>query len=152
MRAIVHGAYGAAPEDVLRLEEIAKPTIAADQVLVRVRAASVDRGTWHIMAGLPYPIRVAGFGLRKPKHLNPGRSLAGTVESVGNDVTGLKPGDEVFGICDGSFAEYAARGPTSWHSSRRMFPSRGGCRADLRGSPPSRRCATTERSRPGKRC
>jgi NADPH:quinone reductase-like Zn-dependent oxidoreductase len=111
MRAIVHGAYGAAPEDVLRLEEIAKPTIAADQVLVRVRAASVDRGTWHIMAGLPYPIRVAGFGLRKPKHLNPGRSLAGTVESVGNHVTGLKPGDEVFGICPGSFAEYVALRP-----------------------------------------
>ena len=106
MRAIVHTDYGAAPEDVLRLEEVDKPAMADDQVLVRVRAASVDRGTWHIMAGLPYPIRVAGFGLRKPKYLNPGRSLAGTVEAVGNEVTGFKPGDEVFGICDGSFAEY----------------------------------------------
>ena len=80
-----------------------KPTIADGQVLVRVRAASVDLGTWHVMAGLPYPIRVAGFGLRKPKYLNPGRSLVGTVEAVGNDVTGFQPGDEVYGICAGSF-------------------------------------------------
>jgi NADPH:quinone reductase-like Zn-dependent oxidoreductase len=58
------------------------------------------------MAGLPYPIRIAGFGLRKPKYLNPGRSLAGTVEAVGTEVTSFEPGDEVFGICDGSFAEY----------------------------------------------
>jgi NADPH:quinone reductase-like Zn-dependent oxidoreductase len=95
MTAIVHDDYGTIPEDVLRLEEVGKPTIAVDQVLVRVHAASVDRGTWHIMAGLPYPIRVAGFGLRRPKYLNPGRSLAGTVEAVGNDATGFKPGDEV---------------------------------------------------------
>jgi NADPH:quinone reductase-like Zn-dependent oxidoreductase len=106
MTAIVHDAYGTVPRDVLRLVEVDKPTIADDQALVRVRAASVDRGTWHIMAGLPYPIRVAGFGLRKPKYLNPGRSLAGTVEAVGTDVTGFKPGDEVFGIGAGSFAEY----------------------------------------------
>ena len=108
MTAIVHDDYGTIPEDVLRLEEVGKPTIADDQVLVRVQAASVDRGTWHIMAGLPYPIRVAGFGLRRPKYLNPGRSLAGTVEAVGNDVTSFKPSDEVFGICDGSFAEYVS--------------------------------------------
>jgi NADPH:quinone reductase-like Zn-dependent oxidoreductase len=107
MTAIVHDDYGTVPEDVLRLEEVEKPTIADDQVLVRLHAASVDRGTWHVMAGLPYPIRVAGFGLRKPKYLNPGRSLAGTVEAVGSHVTGFKPGDEVFGICEGSFAEYA---------------------------------------------
>jgi NADPH:quinone reductase-like Zn-dependent oxidoreductase len=106
MTAIVHDAYGTVPADVLRLVEVDKPTIADDQTLVRVRAASVDRGTWHVMAGLPYPIRVAGFGLRKPKYLNPGRSLAGTVEAVGKDVTGFKPGDEVFGIGAGSFAEY----------------------------------------------
>ena len=106
MKAIVHTAYGTAPKAVLRLEEVDKPAMAEDQVLVRVHAASVDRGTWHIMAGLPYPIRVAGFGLRRPKYLNPGRSLAGTVEAVGNDVTGFKPGDEVFGICAGSFAQH----------------------------------------------
>jgi NADPH:quinone reductase-like Zn-dependent oxidoreductase/nucleoside-diphosphate-sugar epimerase len=106
MMAIVHTDYGTAPEDVLRLEEVNKPAMADDQVLVRVRAASVDRGTWHIMAGLPYPIRVAGFGLRKPKYLNPGRSLAGAVEAVGNEVIGFDPGEEVFGIGEGSFAEY----------------------------------------------
>jgi NADPH:quinone reductase-like Zn-dependent oxidoreductase len=106
MTAIVHDAYGTVPEDVLRLQEMDKPTIANEQVLVRVHAASVERGTWHIMAGLPYPIRVAGFGLRKPKYLNPGRSLAGTIEAVGNNVTGFQPGDAVFGICDSSFAEY----------------------------------------------
>jgi NADPH:quinone reductase-like Zn-dependent oxidoreductase len=107
MTAIVHDEYGTVPGDVLRLAEVAKPTIADDQVMVRVHAASVDRGTWHVMAGLPYPIRAAGFGLRRPKYLNPGRSLAGTVEAVGNDVTGFEPGDEVFGICAGAFAEYA---------------------------------------------
>ncbi|MFN2502643.1 MAG: NAD(P)-dependent alcohol dehydrogenase [Acidimicrobiales bacterium] len=108
MKAIVQDEYGSAPEEVLRVADVARPTIADDQILVRVRAASVDRGTWHIMAGLPYPIRVAGFGLRRPKALNPGRSLAGTVESVGKDVTGFKAGDDVYGACDGSFAEYAS--------------------------------------------
>jgi NADPH:quinone reductase-like Zn-dependent oxidoreductase len=107
MRAIVQDEYGIVPEDVLRLEQVDKPTTGHGEVLVRVHAASVDRGTWHVMSGLPYPIRVAGFGLRKPKYLNPGRSLAGTVEAVGDDVTGFEPGDEVFGICGGSFAEYA---------------------------------------------
>jgi NADPH:quinone reductase-like Zn-dependent oxidoreductase len=107
MTAIVQDEYGPAPEDVLRLDEIERPAIGGDEVLVRVHAASVDRGTWHVMAGLPYPIRLAGFGLRRPKYRNPGRSLAGTVEAVGSGVTGFEPGDEVFGICDGSFAEYA---------------------------------------------
>jgi NADPH:quinone reductase-like Zn-dependent oxidoreductase len=111
MVSIVQEEYGAAPEQVLRLEQIDKPAIGDDEVLVRVRAASVDRGTWHVMAGLPYPIRAAGFGLRRPKHPNPGRSLAGTVEAVGARVTGLEPGDEVFGIGEGSFAEYARARP-----------------------------------------
>jgi len=113
MTAIVHDEYGTAPEAVLRLATVDKPTIPDDMVdvvLVRVHAASVDRGTWHVMAGLPYPIRVAGFGLRKPKYLNPGRSLSGTVEAVGAGVTGFAPGDEVFGSCDGSFAEYVLVG------------------------------------------
>ncbi|MEN3266243.1 NAD(P)-dependent alcohol dehydrogenase [Pseudonocardia sp.] len=110
MTAIVHDEYGTVPEDVLRLAEVNKPTIQDNEVLLRVHAASVDRGTWHIMAGLPYPIRVAGFGLRKPKYLNPGRSLAGTVEAVGTEVTCFAPGNEVFGICDGSFAEYVRVG------------------------------------------
>ena len=107
MTAIVQDEYGTAPEDILRLAEVPRPTIGDDEVLVRVGAASVDRGTWHLMAGLPYAMRVMGFGFRRPKAPNPGRSVAGTVESVGRDVHGLKPGDEVYGTCDGSFAEYA---------------------------------------------
>jgi NADPH:quinone reductase-like Zn-dependent oxidoreductase len=111
MTAIVQDEYGPAPEEVLRLEEIARPAIGADEVLVRVHAASVDRGTWHVMAGLPYPIRLAGFGVRRPKYRNPGRNLAGTVEAVGAGVTAFAPGDAVFGIGDASFAEYARARP-----------------------------------------
>jgi NADPH:quinone reductase-like Zn-dependent oxidoreductase len=106
MRAIVQSEYGQA-EEVLRLEETDTPEIGDDEVLLHVQAAGVDRGTWHIMTGLPYAIRVAGFGLRKPKYLNPGRSLAGTVQAVGKDVTTVHPGDEVYGIGDAAFAEYA---------------------------------------------
>ena len=108
MTAIVQDRYSSAPEGLFRVAEIDRPTIGDDEVLVRVRAASVDRGTWHIMAGLPYPIRLAGFGLRRPKYANPGRNLAGTVEAVGADVTGFAPGDEVFGMSTSTFAEYAA--------------------------------------------
>src|SRR3954469_17300030 len=108
MTAIVQYRYGTAPEGLLRLVEIDRPVIGDGEVLVRVHAASVDRGTWHIMSGLPYPIRLAGFGLRRPKYANPGRSLAGTVEAIGDGVTGFAPGDEVFGIGGGTFAEYAA--------------------------------------------
>jgi NADPH:quinone reductase-like Zn-dependent oxidoreductase len=108
MTAIVQDRYGSAPEGLLRLAEIDRPAIRSGEVLVRVQAASVDRGTWHIMSGLPYPIRLAGFGLRRPKYANPGRSLAGTVEAVGADVTDFVPGDDVFGMATGTFAEYAA--------------------------------------------
>ena len=107
MQAIVQRRYGTTPEDVLRLEQIARPAIKAGEVLVRVRAAGVDRGTWHLMAGLPRLMRIAGLGLRAPKSPVPGWDVAGTVEAVGPDVTGLEPGDEVFGTGQGSFAQYA---------------------------------------------
>ena len=107
MRAIVQEEYGTRPEEVLRLADCNRPAFGDDEVLLRVHAASVDRGTWHLMAGLPYPMRAAGFGVRRPKALNPGRSVAGTVEAVGREVTELKAGDEVYGTCDGAFAEYA---------------------------------------------
>ena len=107
MRSIVQDEYGPSPEDVLRLEKVDKPVARDDQVLVRVQATSVGRDTWHVMAGLPYPIRIAGFGLRRPKYPNPGRNLAGTVEAVGSKVTGYEPGEEVFGIGNASLAEYA---------------------------------------------
>jgi NADPH:quinone reductase-like Zn-dependent oxidoreductase len=107
MRAIVQDAYGTAPEEVLRIAQIALPTIGDHEVLVRVAAASVDLGTWHCMTGMPYAMRLAGFGVRAPKAANPGRALAGTIECVGENVTDFAPGDEVYGTCDGSFAEYA---------------------------------------------
>jgi NADPH:quinone reductase-like Zn-dependent oxidoreductase len=111
MTAVVQDEYGPAPEDVLRVEHVERPAIGEGEVLVRVHAASVDRGTWHVMAGLPYPIRLAGFGLRRPKYRNPGRNLAGTVEAVGTGVTAFTPGDTVFGIGEASFAEYARARP-----------------------------------------
>src|SRR5262245_36150311 len=108
MRAIVQDRYGTAPEDVLRLEQIATPGIAADELLVQVRAAGVDRGTWHLMAGQPYVMRILGFGFRGPKNRVPGLDVAGTVTAAGAAVTRFRVGDEVFGIARGSFAEYAA--------------------------------------------
>src|ERR671933_469049 len=107
MTGIAQDRYGPAPENVLRVARLAMPSVADDEVLVRVHAASVDRGTWHLMAGLPYPIRLAGFGLRRPKYANPGRSLAGTVDAVGANVDGFAPGDTVFGIGYATFAEHA---------------------------------------------
>jgi len=108
MRAITQHRYGTAPEDVLRLDQIAAPAIAADEVLVQVRAAGVDRGTWHLMAGQPYLIRLLGFGFRRPKNPVPGLDVAGVVVAAGAEVTRFRAGDEVFGIARGSFAEYAA--------------------------------------------
>ena len=110
MRAIVGESYGTA--DALELRDIDRPEIGRDEVLVRVEAAGVDRGVWHVMTGLPYPIRLAGYGLRAPKNPVLGMDLAGTVEEVGAGVTRFAPGDAVFGIGKGSFAEYA-RAPES---------------------------------------
>jgi NADPH:quinone reductase-like Zn-dependent oxidoreductase len=104
MKAIVQDVYGSA--DVLRLEEIGKPTPMEGEVLIRVRAAGVDPGVWHLMTGRPYLVRAMGFGLRAPKVRVRGRDVAGTVEAVGTNVTRFKPGDEVFGTAEGSFAEY----------------------------------------------
>ena len=92
MRAIVQRRYGTAPEDVLRLEQLARPGIAANEVLVQVRAAGVDRGTWHLMAGQPYLIWLLGFGLRGPRSRVPGLDVAGIVVAVG---AGVKPWSEV---------------------------------------------------------
>ena len=111
MRSIVQHDYGVVPEAVLELAEVPRPTPGDGDVLVRVHAASVDRGTWHIMAGLPYPMRAAGFGLRRPKAANPGRSIAGIVVSVGRGVAGFSEGDQVYGTCESAFAEYALVSP-----------------------------------------
>jgi NADPH:quinone reductase-like Zn-dependent oxidoreductase len=114
MKAIVQNRYGSA--DVLELREIEAPVAADDQMLVRVRAASVHADVWHVMRGVPYVLRIMGAGLRTPKDLVPGTDLAGQVESVGTKVARFRPGDEVFGQSlvanlwrhGGAFAEYAA--------------------------------------------
>ena len=92
MQAIVQDAYGTEPEAVLRLAEIARPTIGDDEVLVRVVGGQRRQGHVALMTGLPYAMRLAGFGVAGPKASNPGRSLAGTVESVGTDVTDVRAG------------------------------------------------------------
>lgn len=107
MQAIVHDRYGEA-EDVLRLEEIDRPAVGDGEVLLRVRAAGVDRGVWHLLTGLAYPVRLAGYGVRAPKTRVRGREVAGHVVEVGKAVTTLQAGDDVFGIASGSFAEYAS--------------------------------------------
>jgi NADPH:quinone reductase-like Zn-dependent oxidoreductase len=105
MKAIIQDRYGSA--DVLRARDIEQPRIGDDEVLVRVRAASIHLGDWVLMTGSPFVMRFA-TGLRKPKNPVPGTDLAGTVEAVGKDVHGLRPGDDVFGWGDGAFAEFAA--------------------------------------------
>jgi NADPH:quinone reductase-like Zn-dependent oxidoreductase len=105
MRAVVQDTYGGA--DTLRVERTARPAVGPDEVLVRVHAAGLDRGTWHLMTGKPYLMRVAGMGFRGPKVRVPGRDLAGTVASAGDAVTGFTVGEEVYGVGRGSFAEYA---------------------------------------------
>jgi NADPH:quinone reductase-like Zn-dependent oxidoreductase len=107
MQAIVQRRYGEAPEDVLDVARLPIPTAGPREVLVRVRAASVDRGTWHLMAGRPYLARAIGFGLRRPKTPVPGLTVAGIIEAVGVEVSTLRPGDEVFGTGTGTFAEFA---------------------------------------------
>jgi NADPH:quinone reductase-like Zn-dependent oxidoreductase len=109
MKAIVQDTYGS--PDVLQLRDIDKPVAGEDDLLVRVHAAGVDPGVWHLMTGLPYLVRIMGFGLRKPKVRVRGRDVAGRVEAVGTNVTQFQPGDEVFGICEGSFAEYVCARP-----------------------------------------
>src|ERR687897_2438648 len=108
MKAIVREKYG--PPDVLELRDIDLPECADDEVLVRGRAAGVGRDVWHVMTGLPYPIRLAGYGFRAPKNPVIGSDVAGVVEEVGKKVTRFQPGDEVFGIGKGSYAEYVCAG------------------------------------------
>ncbi|WP_234412428.1 NAD(P)-dependent alcohol dehydrogenase [Nocardioides sediminis] len=104
MRAITQDRYGGS--DVLRLARVPRPVVRDGQVLLRVHAAGLDRGTEHLMTGRPYAVRLAS-GVRRPRNPVPGRDAAGTVVEVGSGVTRFSPGDEVFGVAPGSFAEYA---------------------------------------------
>jgi len=105
MQAVVQDAYGSA--DVLHLATVPRPAPGKDDVLVRVHAAGLHIGDWHLMTGQPYLMRIMGFGLRAPKARVRGTDVAGTVVAVGAQVTGVQIGDEVFGSCDGSYAAYA---------------------------------------------
>jgi NADPH:quinone reductase-like Zn-dependent oxidoreductase len=105
MKAIVNDTYG--PIEVLQLAEIEKPEPGDDDVLIRVRAAGLEPGVWHLTTGRPYLVRLMGLGLRKPKARVRGWDVAGVVEAAGKNVTRFRPGDEVFGTARGSFAEYA---------------------------------------------
>jgi NADPH:quinone reductase-like Zn-dependent oxidoreductase len=105
MRAIVYTEYG--PPDVLQFTEVEKPTPKDDEVLIKVRAASLNALDWRLMRGKPLLGRLMMGGLRKPKNTRPGVDVSGQVEAVGRNVTQFKPGDEVFGVCPGACAEYA---------------------------------------------
>ncbi len=111
MKAIVQDKYGSA--DVLELQEIDKPVVKDDGVLVRVQAASANPLDWHIMRGRPFIVRMMS-GLRQPKPRVRGVDVAGQVEAVGKDVTEFQPGDEVFGWCQGAFAEYVTAGEANF--------------------------------------
>jgi NADPH:quinone reductase-like Zn-dependent oxidoreductase len=111
MKAIVQDRYGS--PDVLQLEEIEKPVVGPDEVRVRVHAAAVNIGDWHLVTGTPYAGRLVA-GLLKPKHDVPGVDVAGHVEAVGSHVTQFRPGDAVFGWCRGAFAEYACAGAANF--------------------------------------
>jgi NADPH:quinone reductase-like Zn-dependent oxidoreductase len=104
MRAVLQRGYGST--DVWHVGGAARPEPGAGEVLVQVRAAGLDRGTWHLMTGTPLVVRPV-IGLRRPRNPVPGRDVAGTVVGVGDGVTRFRLGDEVFGTADGSFAEYA---------------------------------------------
>lgn len=105
MRAVLQRGYGGT--DVLRVGDTVRPRPERGEVLVRVHAAGIDRGTWHLMTGRPYLMRIMGFGFSAPKNPVPGLDLAGTVVALGEGVTRFKVGDRVFGIGRGSFAEFA---------------------------------------------
>ncbi|MEU0791409.1 NAD(P)-dependent alcohol dehydrogenase [Amycolatopsis sp. NPDC005961] len=105
MKAIVQDRYGS--PDVLEFRDTARPSPGAGEVVVRVHAAGVDPGVRHLTTGHPYLLRLLGFGLRRPKLPVRGLDFAGTVEETGDGVTRVRPGDEVFGVCEGAFAEYA---------------------------------------------
>ena len=110
MKAIVQMRYGS--PDVLQLEDVDKPVVKDGEVLVRVHAAAVNIGDWHLLRGMPYVVRVVA-GLRAPRREIPGLDIAGQVEAVGADIRQFRPGDEVFGWCNGAFAEYACTAASS---------------------------------------
>jgi NADPH:quinone reductase-like Zn-dependent oxidoreductase len=136
MKAIVQDKYGS--PDVLALEDIDKPEIGDGDVLVVVLAASAHIGDWHFMTGLPYLFRIAGSGLRAPRTRVRGTDVAGRVEAIGKEVTRFQAGDEVFGICDGAFAEYATA------RSDRMAPKPANLTVEQAATVPTSGCTALQ--------
>ena len=150
MKAIVQDRYGSA--DVLELREVDRPAVGADEVLVRVRAAGVDQGVWHLMAGQPYLARLMGVGFRAPKVPVRGFEVAGRVEAAGGNAAGFQPGDEVFGSCEGAPARSPSTPAPEWTGSRpspRISASSRPPPSRSRASPLSRLFATGRRFEPG---
>nr|BFE80899.1 hypothetical protein GCM10020093_035000 [Planobispora longispora] len=150
MRAIIQDRYGA-PEDVFRLQEVARPVPGDGEVLVRVHAVPVTGSDWHLFRGLPYAARPI-TGMRRPKNRVPGLELAGTVEAVGKEVRGLRPGDEVFGWYGGTLAEYVAVPQDQLAPKPPISRSWRPPRDPSRRSPRCRPCATGRGSGPDRRC
>ena len=150
MKAIVQDRYGSA--DVLELTDIDKPVVGGGEVLLRVHAASAHIGDWHVMTGLPYLLRILGFGFRRPKARVRGIDAAGRVEEIGKDVTRFQPGDEVFGIAAGSFAEYATAREDKIAPKPSNLSFEQAATVPTSASPPSRHSATRGRCSPGRRC
>jgi NADPH:quinone reductase-like Zn-dependent oxidoreductase len=111
MKAAVYSQYG--PPNVVRITDVEKPVPKDNDVLIKVRASSVNPLDWHFMRGTPYAVRIVA-GLRKPKVAGLGADVAGQVEAVGRNIMQFKPGDHVFGTCKGAFAEYACAPESAW--------------------------------------
>jgi NADPH:quinone reductase-like Zn-dependent oxidoreductase len=116
MKAVVRVRYGSA--DVLELRDADVPLVGDDEVLVRVRASGLDRGAWHVMAGLPYLIRIAGYGVRAPKIAGLGSELAGVVEAVGSHVTDVTPAKRCSASAAPRSPNTRRRAQTGWHRCR----------------------------------
>ncbi|HEY6951504.1 MAG TPA: alcohol dehydrogenase catalytic domain-containing protein, partial [Bacteroidota bacterium] len=111
MKAIVYTRYG--PPDVLRLVDVEKPAPGDDEVLIKIRAASLNAYDWHFLTADIFLIRLMGGGLFKPRNIRIGTDIAGRIEAVGGNVKLFKPGDEVYGMVRGGFAEYTCSPETA---------------------------------------
>ncbi|MFB6811971.1 NAD(P)-dependent alcohol dehydrogenase [Streptomyces sp. NPDC056387] len=149
MKAVVQDGYGSS--DVLELRDMETPEPGRGEVLIAVRAAALDAGVWHLMSGRPYLLRLMGYGLRAPRVRVRGREVAGRVEAVGTGVTGLKPGDEVFGICEGSFAEYATASQDKLALKPAGLPLERAAALSISGLTALQALRDTGRVRPGQR-
>jgi NADPH:quinone reductase-like Zn-dependent oxidoreductase len=146
MKAVVRDAYGSV--DVLRVGDTAEPVADEGEVLVRVLAAGVDQGAWHLMAGMPYVMRLAGFGIRAPKNPLLGYDVAGRVEAVGPNARPFRPGDEVSGLAVVPSPSMRLPALIVWRRSQTRSASSRPLPPRSLDTPPCRRFATTARSRP----